>query len=79
MRQLVDSRVKVLCLLALSDAGKPSYDHELARELAALGVPCFGCTPRLLVDVVERIMRGQDPGSLAIDALAASRPEGART
>jgi hypothetical protein len=77
MRQLVDSRVKVLCLLALSDSGKPSYDHELARDLTGLGVPCFGCTPRLLVEVVERIMRGQDPGSLVIDAIAASSP-GAR-
>lgn len=71
-RQLIDSRVKVLCLLALSDSGKPSYDHELARELSALGVPCFGCTPRLLVDVVERVLRGQDISSIASLAAGAS-------
>lgn len=60
MRQLVESRVRALCLLALSDSGKPSYDHETARELTQLGVPCFGCTPKLLIDVVERVLRGQD-------------------
>jgi Mg-chelatase subunit ChlD len=68
MRQLVDSRVRTLCLLALTDTGRPSYDHELARELTQLGVPCFGCTPKLLVDVVERVMKGQDLGELATRA-----------
>jgi hypothetical protein len=51
-------------LLALTDGGRPSYDHELARALTEIGVPCFGCTPRLLVQVVERIMRNQDISSL---------------
>ena len=64
MRQLVDSKVKAICLLALSDGGKPSYDHDMAQKLTALGVPCFGCTPKLLVKVVERIMKGQDLGPL---------------
>jgi uncharacterized protein with von Willebrand factor type A (vWA) domain len=64
LRQLVDSRAKVLCLLALSDGGKPSYDHAMAEQLTALGIPCFGCTPRKLVDVVERVMRNQDLGPL---------------
>ena len=68
MRQLVESRVKTLCLLALSDGGKPSYDHELAARLSELGVPCFGCTPRLLVSVIERILKNQDLGSLLAGA-----------
>ena len=68
MRQLVESRVRALCLLALSDSGKPSYDHETARELTALGVPCFGCTPKLLIDVVERVLRGQDLAPLVARA-----------
>jgi hypothetical protein len=59
MRQLVDSRVAVMCLLALTDQGRPSYDHELAAALQEIGVPCFGCTPHLLVDVMERVLRGQ--------------------
>ncbi len=60
IRQLADARVRTLVLLALSDQGRPSYDHDAAREIGALGIPCFGCTPRLLVRVVERVMKGQD-------------------
>jgi Mg-chelatase subunit ChlD len=59
-RELVDSRVKAMCLLALSDGGTPSYDSGMAEQLGALGVPCFGCTPALLVRVLERVMKGQD-------------------
>jgi Mg-chelatase subunit ChlD len=36
---------KFITLLALSDEGKPFYDHEMAREFAALGIPTFACTP----------------------------------
>ncbi|AKT36081.1 VWA domain-containing protein [Chondromyces crocatus] len=64
LQQLVDSRVKVLCLLALTDSGTPSYDHEMARKLTTLGIPCFGCTPKLLVRVMERVMKGQDLSTL---------------
>jgi len=60
MRQIVESKVKAICLLALSDGGRPSYNHDLARELTALGVPCFGCTPKLLVQVMERVLKKQD-------------------
>lgn len=75
MRQLRESHVKVLCLLALSDGGAPTYDHELARELTQLDVPCFGCTPKLLVEVIERIFSRQDPGSLVVSAIAEARAE----
>lgn len=64
VRELVDARAKVLVLLALTDGGTPSYDHALAARLTALGAHCFGCTPRLLVRVVERIMKGQDPAGV---------------
>lgn len=60
MRQVVDGRSKTLVLLALSDKGRPSYDHELAATLTQMGVHCFGCTPALLIGVVERIMKNQD-------------------
>jgi hypothetical protein len=60
MRQIVESRVRTICLLALSDKGKPTYNHDLAREFMALNVPCFGCTPKLLVQVIERVLKQQD-------------------
>ncbi len=59
MRQLVESKVKAIVLLKLSDAGQPSYDHELAARLVALGVHCFGATPRLLIQVMECILKNQ--------------------
>ncbi len=37
--------VTVVVLLALADTGAPSYDHDNAAALAALGVPAFACTP----------------------------------
>ena len=36
----------------------------MAGRVAALGIPCFGCTPKLLVKVVERVLKGQDLGPL---------------
>jgi Mg-chelatase subunit ChlD len=64
MRVLVESRVKCIVLLKLSDGGKPSFNTELAKELTALGVHCFGSTPRLLVQVMARIMRNEDISSV---------------
>jgi hypothetical protein len=37
--------VQVVVLLALSDDGAPSFDHDNAAALAGLGVPAFACTP----------------------------------
>jgi hypothetical protein len=61
------SGVKAICLLALSDAGAPSYDENLARKLAALGIPCFACTPARLPDLVEGALRGADLTKLATE------------
>lgn len=68
MRRLVESKVKALVLLKLSDEGRPSYNHELARTLTDIGVHCFGCTPKLLVDIMERVMKNQDITSLVAQA-----------
>jgi uncharacterized protein with von Willebrand factor type A (vWA) domain len=73
MRQIAESRVRTMCLLALSDSGRPSYEHNLARELNALNVPCFGCTPRLLVRVVERVLKNQDLAPVLAEAGTAKR------
>ena len=75
MREMVDSGVRVLCLLALSDSGIPSYDKTLAKKLANLGIPCFGCTPQKLPELVEGALRGSDLQALA-SRIAASTKEG---
>jgi len=65
--EMRESGVKAICLLALSDAGAPSYDENLARKLAALGIPCFACTPAKLPDLVEGALRGADLTKLATE------------
>lgn len=65
LQEMVASGVRVLCLLALSDSGIPSYDDGLAKKLARLGIPCFGCTPQHMPELVEGALRGQDLAALA--------------
>jgi len=65
MKEMVASGVRVLCLLALSDSGIPSYDEGLARKLSKLGIPCFGCTPNHMPALIEGALRGQDLTALA--------------
>jgi hypothetical protein len=63
--EMAASGVRAICLLALSDSGIPCYDESLARKLAALGIPCFGCTPQRLPDLLEGALRGADLKALA--------------
>jgi Mg-chelatase subunit ChlD len=72
MRALVEAKVKTLVLLKLSDQGRPSFNQELAKELTALGVYCFGATPRSLVEVMAKIMKNEDISG----AVAAAQAEG---
>lgn len=65
MQAMTESGVRSLCLLALADNGVPWYDDALARKLGGLGVPCFGCTPTLLPDLVAGALRGDDLQGLA--------------
>ena len=71
MGDLAEAGVKAVCLLALSDGGIPSYDESLARKLAALGIPCFACTPNKLPDLVEGALRGTDLSALAAQVATA--------
>lgn len=52
--------VQVVVLLALSDEGAPSYDHENAAALAALGVPAFACTPDAFPDLMAAAIERRD-------------------
>jgi Mg-chelatase subunit ChlD len=58
--ELVQSGVQVVCLLALSDSGKPSYDHRNAAALAQLGIPSFACTPELFPDLMAAAIQKRD-------------------
>lgn len=62
---MVASGVRCLCLLALCDRGKPSYDESLAKKLSALGIPCFACTPSRLPELLEGALRGTNLAALA--------------
>ncbi len=65
MEGLAESGVRAVTLLALSDSGVPSYDEHLAKTLRGLGIPCFGCTPQLLPDLLSGAIRGANLEQLA--------------
>lgn len=58
--QLVASGVNVICLLALSDDGAPAWDSRNAAAFAALGIPCFACTPDLFPSLMAAALQRQD-------------------
>ncbi|MFG3436571.1 VWA domain-containing protein [Nonomuraea sp. NPDC047897] len=57
---LTRAGVQVIVLLALSDEGAPSYDHDNAAALAALGVPAFACTPDAFPDLMAAAIERRD-------------------
>jgi hypothetical protein len=65
VHQLLADGVTVVVLLALSDSGAPSYDHEHAAALAALGVPAFACTPDQFPDLLAVALSRGDVGMWA--------------
>lgn len=65
MHGMVASGVRVITLLALSDSGIPVFDEAVAGKLAAGGVPCFGCTPNKLPELIEGVLKRQDLKALA--------------
>src|SRR5689334_5557753 len=74
---LVASGVQMVALLALSDDGAPSYDHQAAAQYAALGVPAFACTPDLFPDLMAAAIARQDIGAwAAAQGIVTNRSEG---
>ena len=65
MEFLLESGIKAIGLLAISDRGVPSYNEKLAGQLAAMGMPCFGCTPERLPELIAGVLRGSDMKALA--------------
>ena len=58
MEEMAQSGVRAVTLLALSDSGVPTYDEHLAKKLRSLGVPCFGCTPNMLPELLTTAIKG---------------------
>lgn len=54
---LIASGVQFIVLLALDDQGAPSYDRSNAEKLAAMGAPCFACTPDLFPDLMAAAIK----------------------
>jgi Family of unknown function (DUF5682)/VWA domain containing CoxE-like protein len=50
--ELKASGAQVICLLALSDRGAPSFDRRNAALLASMDIPAFACTPELFPDLM---------------------------
>jgi Mg-chelatase subunit ChlD len=58
--QIKASGVQLIVLLALCDEGRPSYDGQIAEELAGLGIPAFACTPDLFPDLMATAIGRKD-------------------
>lgn len=65
MEFLLESGLKAVTLLAISDQGQPSYNENLAGKLTKLGMPCFGCTPDHLPDLLAAVLKGSDLSKFA--------------
>ena len=57
---LAQAGVQMVALLALSDEGAPSYDHDNAAALAELGIPAFACTPDLFPELMAAAIDRRD-------------------
>lgn len=67
MEAVLESGVRAVCLLAISDQGQPSYNKDLAAKLAKLGMPCFGCSPERLPELLATVLKGNDLAKFAKD------------
>ena len=46
-------------------SGIPNFDQALAKNISEFGVPCFGCTPNKLPELIEGVLKKQDLKALA--------------
>lgn len=70
---MVASGIQFITLLALSDEGSPSYNAELAAQLATLGVPAFACTPDRFPELMAAAIQRADLRDFAASAAQATR------
>lgn len=58
-----EAGVTVVCLLALDDSGVPASNQDLAAQLAAIGIPTFGCTPDAFPELIGLAITKGDVGN----------------
>jgi Mg-chelatase subunit ChlD len=57
---IVSSGVQMIALLALNDDGAPSFDHDVASQLAGFSIPSFACTPDQFPDLMAAAIGRHD-------------------
>ena len=60
LTKMKEDGVIVICLLAISDSGKPYYDANMAQRIANNGIPCFAAAPQMLPRLLEKAMKNED-------------------
>ncbi len=60
LREMKESGVTVIVLLAVADGGRPYYDEKTAKRIAEMDIPCFACTPEKLPELIERAFKKYD-------------------
>lgn len=59
LNEMKDDGVTVICLLAISNSGKPYYDENMAKKIASLDIPCFACNPEKIPVLLENVLKGK--------------------
>jgi Mg-chelatase subunit ChlD len=67
---IAQSGVTAIALLALDDAGAPSFDCDNAAKFAALGIPAFACTPAMFPELMAAAIKKQDIAQWAAERTA---------
>jgi Mg-chelatase subunit ChlD len=52
--RIKEKGVKAHCILGIEDSGKVRYDHEAAKKVRSLDIPCFTATPNELIDLIAK-------------------------
>jgi len=65
LTQMKEDGVIVICLLAISDSGKPYYDANMVQRIANNGIPCFAAAPQMLPRLLEKAMKNEDMSEFA--------------
>jgi hypothetical protein len=73
LTQMKEDGVIVICLLAISDSGKPYYDANMAQRIANNGIPCFAAAPQMLPRLLEKAMKNEDMSEFATGKFGVER------